>query len=92
MPVSLIGFIYFYRENNRQGEAKALLERGIIPVEDDIKKHPDMFLNSRPWLTGRVAAQIQEVLPAKKIIEDMVNDAARILKHNASLVNPTSKL
>ena len=84
--------LFFSREKNRQDEAKALLAQGIIPVEDDIKKRPEQSLNSRPWLTGRVAAQIREVLPAKKIIEDMVNDAARILKHDASLVNPTAKL
>jgi len=79
-------------ENNRQAEAKALLAKGIVPVEDDLKKHPENFLRSRPWLTGRVAAQIHEILPAKKIIDDMVNDAAKILKHNASLVNPKAKL
>jgi hypothetical protein len=84
--------LFFIRENNRQAEAKALLGQGIVPVEDDLKKRPEQYLNSRPWLTGRVAAQIHEVLPAKKIIEDMVNDAARILKHNASLVTPTAKL
>lgn len=82
----------FLRENNRQAEAKALLERGVIPVEEDLKAHPENSLNARPWLTGRVAAQIHEVLPAKKIIDDMVNDAAKILKHNASLVNPKAKL
>jgi len=79
-------------ENNRQAEAKALLEQGIIPVDDDLKKHPERSLSSKPWLTGRVAAQIHEVLPAKKIIDDMVNDAARIMKHGASLVNPKTKL
>ena len=80
------------RENNRQAEAKALLEQGILPAEKDLKEHPEKFLSSRPWLTGRVAAQIHEVLPAKKIIDDMVNDAAAILKHNASLVNPKARL
>ena len=84
--------LFLIRENNRQAEAKALLARGIVPVEDDLKKHPENSLSSRPWLTGRVAAQIREVLPAKKIIEDMVIDAARILKHNGSLVDPRAKL
>ena len=84
--------ILFIRENNRQAEAKALLEQGVIPYEKDLKEHPEKSLSARPWLTGRVAAQIHEVLPAKKIIDDMVNDAARILKHNASLVNTKAKL
>lgn len=85
-------FVLVTREHNRQAEVKALLEQGIVPVEDDLKKHPENSVNSRPWLTGRVAAQIREILPAKKIIEDMVNDAARILKHNASMVDPKAKL
>jgi hypothetical protein len=83
---------FFIRENNRQAEAKALLDQGILPVDDDLKKHPEKFVSSRTWLTGRVAAQIREVLPAKKIIDDMVNDAAVIMKHNASLVRSATKL
>ena len=86
-----VGF-FLHRENNRQAEAKALLDQGIVPVEDDLKKHPEKFSSSRSWFTGRVAAQIREVLPAKKIIEDMVNDAAGIMKHNASLVMSATKL
>ena len=89
--INFLSSVFVTREN-RQAEVKALLEKGIIPVEDDLKKHPEKSLSSRPWLTGRVAAQIHEVLPAKKIIEDMVEDAARILMHNASLVNPKAKL
>ena len=48
----------------------------------------------RPWLMGRVSALIHDVPPAKVIVDDMVNDAARILQHNASLVkvNPRTKL
>jgi len=85
-------FVLVTREHNRQAEVKALLGQGIVPVEDDLKKHPENSVSSRPWLTGRIAAQIHEILPAKKIIEDMANDAARILKHNASLVDPKAKL
>lgn len=84
--------VFFVRENNHQAEAKALLERGIIPYEIDLEKHPEKSLGARPWATGRVAAQIREILPAKKIIDDMVNDAAMILKRNASLVNSKAKL
>jgi hypothetical protein len=43
---------------------------------------------------GRVSALINEVLPAKKIVDDMVNDAAAILEQNASLVkvSPRTRL
>jgi len=49
-------------------------------------------LASRPWFTGRVAAQIHEVLPAKKIIDDTVNEVATIWKCNAYMVDPKVKL
>lgn len=43
---------------------------------------------------GRVAAVIHDVLPAKVIVEDMVNDAAAILERGASMVkvSPSAKL
>jgi len=41
---------------------------------------------------GRVAALIDEVLPAQQIIDQMVSDAAKILEHGASLVSTKAKL
>ena len=43
---------------------------------------------------GRVAAAIHDVLPAKVIVENMVNDAVAILERGASLikVSPSPKL
>ncbi len=35
---------------------------------------------------GSVSAMIKEVLPAKAIVETMVNDAAQILQENAKRV------
>mgnify|MGYP001336631169 CR=1 FL=1 len=41
---------------------------------------------------GRVAAVINEVLPAKVIVDNMVNEAAEILQRGASLVKVPAKL
>lgn len=43
-------------------------------------------------MSGRVAAQIHDVLPAKVIVETMVKEASDIMIRNASLVNSKSKL
>ncbi|KAI6164548.1 2-nitropropane dioxygenase [Pisolithus thermaeus] len=65
---------------------------GIIPWEHDIQQHPEKSLESRAWLIGRVAALIDDVLPAEQIVNDMVSDAAKILMHGASLVTVKAKL
>ena len=80
-----------YRNNNRQAEIKELTSKGIIPVEHDLKDHPEKSLEARAWLIGRVAALIHEVLPAKEIVENMVNDAAKILQENAAKVSVAGK-
>ncbi|KAI0074506.1 2-nitropropane dioxygenase [Panus rudis PR-1116 ss-1] len=72
--------------NNRQEEIKELTSKGIIPYEEDLKKHPEKSLQARTFLIGRVAALIHDVLPAKTIVENMVNEAAEIIQLNASRV------
>ncbi len=57
-----------------------------------MEKHPEKSLQARTFLIGRVSALINEVLPAKKIIDDMVNDAARIMSENAGRVKLQAKL
>lgn len=78
-------------ETNRQAEIKELTSKGIIPVNHELEKHPEKFMESKPWLMGRVSALIDDVLPAKTIIEKMVEDAANILLHGASLIKVHNK-
>ena len=80
------------RNNNRADEIKALTAKGILPVEHDLKEHPERSLEARPWLIGRVAALIDEVLPAKVIVDTMVKEAVEVLQGNASLVKVSAKL
>ena len=77
--------------NNRQAEIKELTSKGILPYEHDLEQHPEKSLESRTWLIGRVAALIDEVLPAKTIVERMVGDAARIMQENATRVSISVK-
>ena len=80
------------RNNNRQAEIKELTAKGILPYEHDLKEHPEKSLEARAWLIGRVAALIHEVLPAKQIVESMVNDAAQIMQTNAARLSVKAKL
>ena len=81
-----------FRNNKRQGEIKELTAKGIIPHEHELEKHPERSLEGRTFLIGRVAAMIDEVLPAKTIIDNMVKEAAAILQANAAKVNTRAKL
>ena len=80
------------RNNNRQAEIKELTSKGIIPHEHELEKHPEKSLEGRAFLIGRVAALIDEVLPAKVIVENMVNDAVHIISANAAKVKVNAKL
>lgn len=85
-------FSLHYREENRQQEIKDLTSRGIVPREKDLEEHPEKMINAQPYAMGLVAAVINDILPAKVIVENMVGDAARILRASAAKVNPQAKL
>ena len=78
-------------EENRQGEIKELTERGKIPVEYDIENmgddvDDDTMDNARPFLMGKAAAVVNDRKSAKAIVDEMVTDAAKLLKQGSTLV------
>lgn len=93
-------------EENRQQQMKELLAKGKIPASRDQEimeqkakgeykdePVPVGITNAHPWLCGQVAGAIHEVLPAKTIVESMVEDAARVLQQNAARVTwPAARL
>lgn len=66
-------------EENKADEAKKMLLSGSIPVSMEDPEH-------RPFLMGQVAGAIPKVQPAKEIMDSMINEAAEVMKGNASLV------
>lgn len=66
-------------EENKKAEMEKLLAAGTVPVGYDTEE--------RPYLMGQVAAMIHDVLPAKVIVEQMINEAAEIISNNASFIN-----
>lgn len=65
---------------------KELLAQGVLPVDREMEKHPEKAMSARPFLLGKVSGLIDEVLPAKKIVDDMIADAAERLQVSSKLI------
>jgi NAD(P)H-dependent flavin oxidoreductase YrpB (nitropropane dioxygenase family) len=79
-------------EENRAEEIKQLTAKGIIPVEHDFENLPDdvdddTLDNARPFLMGKVAAVVNEKKSAKAIVDELVTDAAALLKKGNQMVS-----
>lgn len=80
-------------EEQRKDEIKELTSKGTIPVEYDIEKldnedklDDDTLDSARPWLMGKVAAVVNEKVPAKKIVDDMVAEAVEQIKKSSKYI------
>lgn len=77
--------------NNKPNEITELTSKGIIPVEHDIATRQDVdpmaMVKAMPLLSGQVAGAVTEILPAKKIVDDMVTMAVDMIKLNASCLS-----
>ncbi|KIJ55297.1 hypothetical protein M422DRAFT_219909 [Sphaerobolus stellatus SS14] len=79
-------------EENRQQEIKTLTSKGVIPHYAELEKRPEISAQSRPWLMGRVVALINDLPPAKDIVDNMVKDAAQVLAGGSALLVSKPKL
>ncbi|KAH9998145.1 2-nitropropane dioxygenase [Russula compacta] len=79
-------------EENRQQEISELVTAGKIPHWVEMDKHPEKSLDGRMWLMGQVAASINDIKPAKEIVDELVATAAKSLGHAYSLTRPQAKL
>lgn len=86
-PQSLAHFtILPHREANRQAEIKELTSKGTVPFEADLEKNPSVGTTGRTFLIGSVSAVINDVLPAKTIVDNMVKEASERLRAGAGLL------
>ncbi|KAJ5133477.1 hypothetical protein N7448_001495 [Penicillium atrosanguineum] len=79
-------------EENRAEEIKTLTSKGVIPVEHDMENLPDdadddTLDNARPFLMGKVSAVVNEKKSAKAIVDELVQDAAALLKKGNQMVS-----
>jgi hypothetical protein len=79
-------------EQNLQAEIRELTAKGIIPNHHEMEKHPEKSVQAVTFMMGNVAALIEDVLPAQVIVDNMVNEAARVLQDRSKLVSVRTKL
>jgi len=83
-------------ETSRRDEQQQLLQQGVVPVQKDIddaaegKLSPKVDANAvaegRPLLMGQVAGAIDDIKPAKQIIDEMMEGAIRVIRQNNALL------
>jgi NAD(P)H-dependent flavin oxidoreductase YrpB (nitropropane dioxygenase family) len=74
---------------DRPDEIRRLTDHGVVPMIKDMEDEKDVDF---PFLMGQVSGIIQDIKPARKIIEDMVTDAVRMLELGQSYIGKGSKL
>ncbi|KAG8733526.1 hypothetical protein FRC10_012313 [Ceratobasidium sp. 414] len=79
-------------EENRADEIKELTGKGIVPHFHEMEKHPEKSMMAHHYLMGTVAAVINDVLPAKVIVDNMVADAVKCIETGNTMVGGKAKL
>ncbi|KAG1749048.1 2-nitropropane dioxygenase [Suillus paluster] len=79
-------------ETRRQGEIAELVAQGKIPHDVELQTHPEKSLEGRMWLMGKVAGSINDIKPAKEIVDELVATAAASLKTASALMTSKAKL
>lgn len=80
---------YIQQWHDRPDQIKALCDKGVVPLEQDLDEGNDIDL---PHLMGQVAGAIDKVQPAGEIVDEMVKEAAEMLKLGGAYLNGKSRL
>jgi NAD(P)H-dependent flavin oxidoreductase YrpB (nitropropane dioxygenase family) len=82
-------------DTTRKQEQEKLLAQGVVPVQYDIDQaqagdmkdiDPQRVADGRPLLMGQVAGAIEDIKPAKEIVDDMVRVAIQMIRDNGAMV------
>jgi NAD(P)H-dependent flavin oxidoreductase YrpB (nitropropane dioxygenase family) len=68
---------YINEWHSREGEMKELLNKGVVPLAQDMDDGKDVDI---PFLMGQVAGVIQDIKPARQIVDEMVSEAVHMLR------------
>ncbi|TFY68240.1 hypothetical protein EVG20_g3635 [Dentipellis fragilis] len=79
-------------EEKRHQEILELTAQGKIPHELELEKRPEISIPGRMWLMGKVAGSVNEIKPAKDIVDELVSTAAKSLKSATAFIRPQAKL
>ncbi|KAI1819644.1 2-nitropropane dioxygenase [Xylaria intraflava] len=88
-PIRMRTNEYIANWHTQPDKIKELLAKGIVPMHYDLEQGNEIDF---PHLMGQVAALIDKVQPAKDIVDEMVAEAAEMLKLGSTYITSTSKL
>ena len=72
----------------RPEDIRVLTEKGVVPLEQDMEADREVDF---PFLMGQVAGSVAEILPAKRIVDDMVREAVECLDRASGFVNSSGR-
>ena len=87
-------------ETRRREQIEELTGKGVIPVQHDIEERTskgeeidaEKVMAVRPLLMGCCAGAIEDIKPAKDIVDEMISTAIEVMQRNAALVRTAPKL
>ncbi|KAK2794060.1 hypothetical protein FQN50_009948 [Emmonsiellopsis sp. PD_5] len=88
-PLRVLPNEYVAEWEKRPEEIKKLTSEGIVPIMKDFEEGKEVDL---PFLMGQVCAVVKDIKPAGVIVEEMVEEASRMLKIGNSYLGAGSKL
>lgn len=81
---------YIEKWESQPEKIKELTSQGIIPAYHDMENDDEEGTNEKAigerWLLGKCAAVIDDIKPAKEIIDDFINEAVATLRSTSDLV------
>ncbi|KAF9052713.1 2-nitropropane dioxygenase [Panaeolus papilionaceus] len=91
-PMSVLRTPYVNEwETKRSDEIKKLIAEGKVPHEVELQQHPERSVQGLSWLMGRVAGSINDIKPAKEIVDELVSTAAKTLNAAVALQVPQAR-
>jgi len=79
-------------ETKRSNEIRELVDQGKIPHDFELQQHPEKSIQGLSWLMGRVAGSINDIKPAKEIVDELVTTAVTSLEMASKLQVARAKL
>lgn len=88
-PLHIVNTPYIQSWLDRPDKIKELQDQGLVPVEWDLQNDPtDEKVQGvlAHWFAGKVAAAINDIRPAKDVVDSMVREAAEALETSTSRI------
>ncbi|KAJ7635142.1 2-nitropropane dioxygenase [Roridomyces roridus] len=72
-------------ETKRKAEQEEILKKGNVPHEVELASNPQRSIEGMSWLMGKVAGRINDIKPAKEIVDELVSGAQKSLSQASAL-------